>query len=409
GTYPYSYAWSNSGTAQNIYSLPPGHYSVTITDKNGCSAVDSIPVGVFTSTITISFNSLTASCLKANGSIKANPAGGSKPYSYTWSNGSHFQTANSLVSGNYTVNISDKNGCAASNSSSVVTNTVIPTPNICMVTVDSLSKNNLIMWNKVPYIATDSFIVYREIDSAVYQPIGAVPYGATALFTDTCAHKYSNSGDPNFGSYKYKIGTVDSCGNRSMLSAYHNTIYLINNSGLFSWQQQYSVGGTIYPVSSYVLMRDDYTTGNWHVITTISGTQQSVIDPGYPAFQSTASWRVSTMWTISCAPTYPISYTTSYSNIYRPIGAGINDLNSQINVLVSPNPSNGYFTVEYSSPSAAIKLTGIEIVNMLGEVVYSEKNVIGNSHTIHFDSPAGVYFLRLRTTSGTAVKKIIKE
>ena len=39
GTPPYSYSWSNGATANPIEDIPPGSYTVTITDSNGCSEV----------------------------------------------------------------------------------------------------------------------------------------------------------------------------------------------------------------------------------------------------------------------------------------------------------------------------------------------------------------------------------
>jgi len=36
GTPTYSYEWSNGATSQNIDNLPPGDYSLTVTDANGC-------------------------------------------------------------------------------------------------------------------------------------------------------------------------------------------------------------------------------------------------------------------------------------------------------------------------------------------------------------------------------------
>lgn len=38
GTMPYSYVWSNGGTTEDIFNLPPGSYTLTVTDANGCSS-----------------------------------------------------------------------------------------------------------------------------------------------------------------------------------------------------------------------------------------------------------------------------------------------------------------------------------------------------------------------------------
>ncbi|MBO4613701.1 MAG: T9SS type A sorting domain-containing protein [Bacteroidales bacterium] len=44
GVAPYSYSWSNQGTAQNISNIVAGDYSVTVVDNNGCSATTAVTV-----------------------------------------------------------------------------------------------------------------------------------------------------------------------------------------------------------------------------------------------------------------------------------------------------------------------------------------------------------------------------
>ena len=119
GTSPYSYAWSTGATSQNLTNLAAGNYSVILTDANGCTATRSTTVAQPTD-LTASVNATNASCFGGNsGSISLNVSGGTAPYSYNWSNGAASQNLSNLIAGNYTVTITDENGCTINRSASI--------------------------------------------------------------------------------------------------------------------------------------------------------------------------------------------------------------------------------------------------------------------------------------------------
>lgn len=372
GTYPYSYMWTNGASTNNISSLASNNYSVTISDKNGCSVTSSVLVGIFTNTVTTVFTFTPADCHEANGSITALPGGGTNPYSYNWSSGNTLQTASNLLAGNYTVNITDKNGCIGNGNFSVGTSSVIATPAICMVTVDSLSQNSVIMWDKTGYFHIDSFIVYREISTNIYKRIGAVQYSNLSLFTDTARAKYfPNTGNPNSGTYRYKLQMRDSCGNYSQLSPFHNTIYIINNNGTFSWPQLYTIDGGLNPVNNYVLMRDNMSNGSWTVVGSVSGTQQTITDPQYSAYTS-ASWRVETQWGINCIPTRISSsiqtFNVSRSNIFSLLVTEADKYYGESVINIYPNPFSETATLQIINPLNNYGYE-IKIFNSIGKLV----------------------------------------
>jgi uncharacterized repeat protein (TIGR01451 family) len=103
-TYP-----AQSGTTAT--NLAPGNYPFHITDANGCvqSGVAVVPpVNVITATVT----GTSATCLLSNGSINVVPAGGTAPYSYSWSNGATTANVTGLAAGGYSVHITDASGCS---------------------------------------------------------------------------------------------------------------------------------------------------------------------------------------------------------------------------------------------------------------------------------------------------------
>jgi SprB repeat len=109
GLTPYTYLWSNAATTQDLTGLAAGTYTVTVTGLGGCEAVEFYelvpPTGCSTNicaTVTIAVNS-TPTCGGSNGSLTANPVGGTGPYTYSWSNGATTQTIIGLASNTYTV------------------------------------------------------------------------------------------------------------------------------------------------------------------------------------------------------------------------------------------------------------------------------------------------------------------
>ncbi|MBC7744112.1 MAG: SprB repeat-containing protein, partial [Flavobacterium sp.] len=119
GTAPFSYLWNNistgySSTTEDISSLPAGTYAVTVTDLNGCTSSISVTLTQIPA-ITLSSTVTNVSCFGNNtGAINLSVSGGQSPYAYVWTNtSSTSQDLSNLLAGNYTVTVTDANGCIA--------------------------------------------------------------------------------------------------------------------------------------------------------------------------------------------------------------------------------------------------------------------------------------------------------
>ncbi len=115
GQSPFSYHWSDGRTSSIVDQLAPGIHKCTITDANGCkNNIDSIVVQEPDSLI-INIGELNHVVCNGqyNGIIMINPNGGTSPYTYLWNNESQSKKIDSLPAGNYSVSITDINGCTA--------------------------------------------------------------------------------------------------------------------------------------------------------------------------------------------------------------------------------------------------------------------------------------------------------
>ena len=111
GTSPFSYKWSNGQTTQKIQNLSAGMYSVTVTDANGCTNTVGSTISSPTA-INIAIKAGKTSCHNSSdASIDITVTGGTNPYSYLWSNGAVTEDLSNLGKGNYTVTVTDANGC----------------------------------------------------------------------------------------------------------------------------------------------------------------------------------------------------------------------------------------------------------------------------------------------------------
>ena len=142
-----------------------------------------------------------------------------------------------------------------------------------MVTVDSTSTRNEIVWEKPTVTNIDSFRIYRNI-IGVYTWVGSVSYASESYFVDT-----TNGVNPNTTSYRYQVTTLDVCGNESAMSSYHETIHVQttdNGSTVDLLWDNYEG----FNFSHYRILRD--TTGlggsNWIAIDSVTNNNFTFTD-----------------------------------------------------------------------------------------------------------------------------------
>ncbi|MCB0705903.1 MAG: T9SS type A sorting domain-containing protein [Saprospiraceae bacterium] len=116
GTPDYSYLWSTGDNMPQISDLEAGVYYVTVTDVNGCTAIDSVEI-IALPGLTLDLTADVPTCLGGStGQATVTATGGSGNLSYLWSSGETTATAVTLPAGTATVTVSDTNGCEGTGS-----------------------------------------------------------------------------------------------------------------------------------------------------------------------------------------------------------------------------------------------------------------------------------------------------
>lgn len=125
---PYSILWSTNDTSATVTGLAFGVYTVTVTDTTGCMSVATVTVNdACNCGMVLTTSSVGESCQIGGDGVATVDVGGigQAPYTYQWNTApiQTTKTAVGLSQGNYSVTVTDANGC--SQISSVIVEGVI--------------------------------------------------------------------------------------------------------------------------------------------------------------------------------------------------------------------------------------------------------------------------------------------
>ncbi|OAV43828.1 SprB repeat-containing protein [Lewinella sp. 4G2] len=127
GTAPYGYTWNDGATGAARTELPVGNYSVTVTDANNCTVESETYVITEPEPLALNPQLNNVGCNGGNtGSITLAISGGTEEYTYVWSTGSTASSIEGLAAGNYSVTVTDANGCTISDDFSVEESPELP-------------------------------------------------------------------------------------------------------------------------------------------------------------------------------------------------------------------------------------------------------------------------------------------
>ena len=400
GLSPYTYLWHSTGNAGSIESnLGVGVYTVAITDQNGCIVDYTISMNEDGGP-TINIDNIVDAYCGGTGDVIISTDAVNPTYNWFDVSNNMVSTSQNLInqiSGDYSV-VVQENGCSSA-LSATIGNATLEVPEICLVTVDTATGTNLIVWDKTLTTTFDYFKIYRE--GSVFGNfvlIDSLPYDSLSQHTDIVAN-------PQIRSWRYKISGVNSCGVESDLSSHHKTIHLSQGIGIngevnLSWDHYEGFAFGTYDIYRYSEI------DGWNLIASIPNNITSYTDLFPPAGALNINYILEAAPSSTCVSARA-NHNQSRSNKTQPIagpsnnGVGMNEFD-ELNIALYPNPANDVLNVvNESGNQVQFSLFTIE-----GKLLDMQLLPLGSKQIDVSSLAVGSYFIQLSLKDKAITKKL---
>lgn len=313
---------------------------------------------------------------------------GSGATSYTWDNGvTNGVPVTPISTTTYTVIGTTAFGCTNTDQVDIIVRNVFNNEQICLVTVDTNTWKNKVMWEKTNGVGTEYYLIYKETGTNSYSQIGNLTTNQPSEFIDLFSVPESHSD-------KYKISVLDTCGNESDLSFYHKTMNL-TLSGLGStmnlnWDDYIDESGSYVPFRYYIYRGTSPT--NMTIHDSISGSFNYYNDLNV---FSVYYYIIGVKKAVSCNTSKTSDFISFSNKKDNSAFIGITEV-LYGTITVCPNPFSEFTTISIPNTQIIGNNAEIIITDITGKVVRIDK--LTNYQTLieRGKLNAGVYFVEMR-------------
>lgn len=333
-----TFAWSNGSTADSAVFTMGGTYTVTVTNTNNCSVVDTV---VVTEAMNPSFSLGADTAFCANDSlVLMGPANGIN--NYLWSNGATTADITVNMGGTYTLGVVDTNGCIAAD-------TVV-------VTVNALP---VISINDANICGNSSAVINAS------QPAGTIYNWSNGATTASITVNTA-------GTYSVTVTNINGCtasDDAVITQSANPTVSLGNDTTICSGETITLDAGTGF--ASYA----------WSTAATTSSISVSTAN----------TYTVTVTDANGCTGSDAIVITLTNCG-----GVNVNEVNAVQLVNLYPNPNNGTFVIE---PQGFSNLA-VTVVDATGKLVYNQTGINATQEFNLNNLSKGLYLVNIQSAEG---------
>jgi photosystem II stability/assembly factor-like uncharacterized protein len=396
GVAPYTYSWNIGATTMNLTSLVAGSYEVEVTDANSCNVTKQISLNDVEAEYVILEEMSIDDCSNNDASIFIYVSGVNN--TYLWSDNSTDEDLLNVPFGEYTLEVTNDVGCKSFATYSLYPETT-SLVGLCMVTVDEPTQHNILIWEKPSSGDIAFFNIYKESClEGVYHLVHTQPYSDESLFEDSIANA-------DVRGWRYKISTVNSCGDESELSDAHRTVQIMVLNNGVSYDIKWSEYEGLY-IYTHDLYRSTTSLGEQLVGNFQTGQGNFTSDT--PPATDDLKYYVVVDPFITCSSSRA-NINTSRSNTKGSIAAPTPDaINEVFEDLISihPNPTNGLIKLVVPNDFLGQSVTISNVVGQTMSIITINSTSFDVDLTLWAD---GIYFIQVQTGGGLITKKIVKE
>lgn len=192
GVGPFTYLWSPSGgTNSTATGLAAGLYTCVVTDMSDMSQASVMITIGQPATLLLPLTATPTSCNNTcDGTLIANPSGGTSPYSYLWTIvNATTQSISNLCVSTYTCTVVDANGCTVSNAAAVtqpppVNVSVTPQyPSICSGDSATVTASGAVAYTWAPALLSGNPVIINPSSNTTYTVTGVDAMGCVGTQT----------------------------------------------------------------------------------------------------------------------------------------------------------------------------------------------------------------------------------